>query len=176
MIDLKAIKPKERSKSDKYSWYLYQFLNKLFKEKEYGKYYQKQLEIHWLHESRWDGNWLDAPIDGIAKFNLNQILIIPAGKKNDRSFYHMSAILQKGRSERFALPSQWTTTDITEWFFDNYKKDGRCVFDREHINFMQGADSRFTYVNNTRRCNWCGEWHKKEIKKEVKIKRRVQWV
>lgn len=178
MIDLNDIKPKVRNKSDKYSWYLYNFLNKLFKTKDIGKYYQNQMEIHWLHDSRWDGGWLDAPTgkDQVKGLNLHQLLILPAGRKHGRTFYHISSILQKGKSEHFSLPSKWSTTDITDWFFENYKRDGRCVFDREHIDFMRGTENRFTYVNNTRRCNWCGEWHTKEIKKEVKIKRRVKWV
>jgi len=60
-------------------------------------------------------------------------------------------------------------------FFKTYIKDGRCIFDREHNGWWKGGDNRFTYINSTRRCNWCGEWQRKRIEKEVKIKQRVVW-
>lgn len=174
VIDLNDIKPKVRDESDKYSWNLYRFLDKLFKEKDVGKYYKNQLNVCWLHRSRWDGEYKDLDLNHI---NLNQVIIIPNGLDNDRSFYSLRSILGQGKAERFYLPwSKDELTDITEWFFETYKKDGRCIFDREHSGWWQGSDDRFTYINNTRRCNWCGEWHKKEIHKEVIIKRREIWV
>lgn len=41
-MDLNKIKPKQKGQSDKYSWNLYKFLNKLFKEKDVGQYHQNQ--------------------------------------------------------------------------------------------------------------------------------------
>lgn len=174
MIDLKKIKPKVKGKSDKYSWNLYKFLHKLFSNKESGKYYKNQLQILWLHHSRFDGSYLEFDKNNL---NLLQLIIMPLGKENGRSFYSMSSILTKGRSEEFALPwSLGKMTDITDWFFKTYEKDGRCIFDRKHTGWMIGTEDRFTYVNNTRKCNWCGQWHTKEIHKIVKIKREEVWL
>jgi hypothetical protein len=174
IIDLKEIKPKVKGESDKYSWNLYNFLNSLFKKRENGKYYKKQLEICWLHHSRFDGKWLDFNPD---KLNIMQLIIVPLGVENGRSFYSLSSILREGKAVEFAIPwKKEGLTNITEWFFDTYEKDGRCIFDRNHNSWLLGSDNRFTYVNNTRKCNWCGEWYKKEIVKEVKIKRREIWV
>ncbi|MGG3890251.1 hypothetical protein [Metabacillus fastidiosus] len=174
MIDINKIKPKVKDESDKYSWNLYNFLNRLFNKSGVGKYYKKQLEIHWLHNSRWDGSYLEFNKD---KLNLNQILILPSGKQHYRgTFYELSLIMGKGKATEFALPYSYETTDITEWFFNTYERDGRCIFDREHNGWWQGDKERFTYINNTRKCNWCGEWHKKEIKKVQVIKREETWV
>lgn len=175
MIDLNEIKPKVKSKSDKYSWNLYRFLNKLFKDKDEGKYIQKRLEIHWLHSSRLDGSYLEFNPDDL---NIVQMIILPTGKGNSGSFYSMASILREGRAERFALPFKWEKemTNITDCFFDTYKRDGRCIFDRKHIGWMLGTEDRFTYVNNTRKCNWCNEWQHKEIVKEQSIKRNEVWV
>lgn len=173
MIDLKKIKPEVKGQSDKYSWNLYRFLHKLLRNKDHGKYYKNQLEVLWLHDSRWDGEFLEFNPE---EFKTSQVIIMPLGKENGMSFYFMDGILRNGRTIEFVLPRTWEITNITEWFFETYQRDGRCIFDREHTAWLQGSDNRFTYVNNTRKCNWCGEWHHKEIHKEVKIKRHEVWV
>lgn len=173
LLDINKIKPEVKGESDKYSWNLYSFLHKLVRNRTYGKYYKKQLEICWLHNSKWDGSYLEFNKD---KLNINQLLILPLGKENSGSFYELSPIMGRGGATEFALPRSWELTDITEWFFETYERDGRCIFDRDHNVWWQGSDGRFTYVNNTRKCNWCGEWHTKEIKKVQTIKREELWV
>lgn len=173
MIDLNKIKPKVKGESDKYSWNFYNFLNKLTRKRVEGKYIKKQLEIHWLHNSRWDGKYLEFNKD---KLNINQIIILPYGKEYGGSFYNLDPILRKGWATEFSGLSSSETTDITEWFFKIYERDGRCIFDREHNGWWQGSDNRFTYINNTRKCNWCGQWHKKEIRKVQTIKRVETWI
>lgn len=67
--------------------------------------------------------------------------------------------------------------DITEWFFKEYLKIGRCIFDREHKGWWQGGDTRFTVINkSSRRCNWCGKHFHREIQKEIKVIRHETWV
>jgi hypothetical protein len=173
-MDLKLIKPKVKGESDKYSWNLFKFLNKLHSDKNYGNYYKNQLEILWLHHSRWDGSYLEFNED---KLNIGQLIIMPLGKANGRSFFSMQSVLAKGRAEEFALPwREDELTNITDWFFTTYIRDGRCIFDRGHQSWLQGTENRFTFINNTRRCNWCGKWHNKEIQKVVSIKRKEVWV
>lgn len=172
MINIEKIKPKVKGESDKYSWNLYNFLQRKFKG-DIGRYVQKQLEIHWLHNSRWDGSFLEFNPEDIR---VNQLLIIPLGKNHGRSFFELSTILREGKATEFSLPYSWETTDITKWFTETYIRDGRCIFDRNHNSWLRNTENRFTYVNNTRKCNWCGEWHKKEIHKQVKIERKEVWI
>lgn len=174
MIDLNKIKPKIKGISDKYSWNLYKFLNSLFSDKEFGKYYKNQLNICWLTSSRLDGKHLEFNSDNLL---MHQILIVPLGLENDRSFYSLSSILNTGKAERFAMPwNKDKLIDITDWFFDAYTRDGRCVFDRNHNGWLLGDKDRFTYINNTRKCNWCGKWQQKEIHKITKIERKEVWI
>jgi len=168
-MDLNKVKPKIKGESDKYSWNLYKFLSKITKD----KYIKNQLRIYWNHHSRWDGAYL--PFIGDAS-NTMQLIISPYGDKG--SGYFMNTVLQKGNCELFSL-CVWKhedLLDITDWFFDTYEKIGRCIFDPEHYKWMLGTDNRYTYVNNTRRCNWCGQWQHKEIVKKTRIERKEVWV
>ncbi|WP_079709769.1 hypothetical protein [Paraliobacillus ryukyuensis] len=173
MIDIKRIKPKTKGESDKYSWNLYRFLHKIISNRDEGKYVKNQLEVHFVHNSWFDSKYLE--FDKNKSLNPRQLIILPLGLKNGRSFHSVDSILTRNRSDRFALPN-WELTDITDWFFETYERDGRCIFDRSHNGWMLGAKNRFTHVNNTRRCNWCGEWHHKEIKKKVNITRKEVWL
>jgi hypothetical protein len=173
-MDIKKIKPKVKGQSDKYSWNLYKFLEKQVKQRDVGNFAPKQLRVYWLHHSFWDGSYLEFNPN---KLNHRQIIISPFGGKG--SGYFLSHILPDGmKKECYALsvyhPDEFS--DITNWFFTTYERDGRCIFDREHSGWWSGEENRFTYINNTRRCNWCGQWHKKEIHKIVKIKREEVWV
>jgi hypothetical protein len=173
-MDIKRIKPKEKGKSDKYSWNFYRFLEKQVKQKEIGKYVQKQIKVFWITRSWWDGSYLE--FDPTKISNVNQVVISPFGDKG--SGYFLTHLLRDGKKECYSLCvyRKDQLVDITDWFFTTYERDGRCIFDREHIGFMQGTDNRYTYVNNTRKCNWCGQWHKKEIHKKVKIERKEVWI
>lgn len=68
-----------------------------------------------------------------------------------------------------------SVTDITEEFWKQYKADGRCTFDRAHSVYFLNASDRFTVINQTRRCNWCGTWHTQTIEKVVEVKRVAVW-
>jgi hypothetical protein len=172
MFDINKIKPKVKGQSDKYSWNLYKFLHKQINQKEIGKYVLKQIKVYWLHHSRWDGEYLEFNPN---ELDIRQIIISPFG--GTRTGYFLSQILLEGKNECFALPYEDDElTDITEWFFKTYEKDGRCMFDREHNGWLLGDENRFTYVNNTRKCSWCGKWQHKEIKKVQTIKRKEVWV
>lgn len=167
-MDLNKIKPKIKAESDKYSWNLYKFLRKIHKD----KHVKNQMRIYWNHHSRIDGEWL--PFTEKIP-NTMQIVIAPYGDKS--CGYFMSSVLMKGNCELFSLCA-WKEDDfrdITDWFFKTYEDIGRCIFDGNHSGWLLGDENRFTYINNTRRCNWCGEWHHMEIHKETTIKRRKVW-
>jgi hypothetical protein len=173
-MNLKQIKPKVKGKSDKYSWNLYRFLESQVKQKEIGKYVQKQIKVYWIARSWWDGSYLGFDPDKIC--NLNQVVISPFGGK--LSGYFLSHVLRDGKKECYSLSvyREDQLVDITDWFFSVYERDGRCIFDREHKSWMATPEGRYTYINNTRKCNWCGQWHKKEIHKVVKIERKEVWI
>lgn len=66
--------------------------------------------------------------------------------------------------------------DITEWFWNEYVKSGRCIFDREHNGWWQGDQERYTQINkNSRKCKWCNQYQKRSIRKVVSIKREEVW-
>jgi hypothetical protein len=66
--------------------------------------------------------------------------------------------------------------DITEWFWNEYLKSDRCIFDREHTGWMQGTENRFTGINkNSKKCNWCGQHLTRRIKKVVTVERKPVW-
>lgn len=128
------------------------------------------MKVYWLTASRWDGSYLRFDPN---ELRLNQVIISPLGGNG----YLLSQILDKGYGTEFALTwREDELIDITKWFLDTYEKDGRCIFDREHYKRMLGAEGRFTYINNTRRCNWCGQWQHKQIKKVQTIERVVNWI
>lgn len=169
-MNIENIRPKVKNESDKYSWHLYKFLNRITKK---NKHIKDQLRIYWNHHSRWDGEYL--PFNKELSNGL-QVIIDPYGGRS--CGYFMNTVLLKGNCELFSL-SSWRKEDlldITDWFFDTYEQIGRCIFDPDHNGWLQGADKRYTYVNNTRKCNWCGEWHHREIKKITTIKRKELWI
>lgn len=65
--------------------------------------------------------------------------------------------------------------DITDEFWREYQRDGRCVIDRGHTGWFANDKDRFTVIANTRRCNWCGEWHARTFEKRTKIERQEVW-
>ena len=107
---------------------------------------------------------------------MRQIVISPYGNK--RYGYMLDSIFHKGtRSEMFALLYRdEELTDITDWFFKNYQRFGRCMFDLDHIGWWSGGENRYTKINNhSKRCNWCGVYLEREIIKEIKINKRETW-
>jgi len=167
--DLNRIKPKNIKISDKFSRKLYKQLKEISKEKYHN------IKIYWNASSRWDGSHM--PFENVISSGgfttLNQIMISPDGNK--RTGYFLSSIITGNKkAERFALPHTWELIDITDWFFDTYEKIGRCIYS-PHDGWIAEDEDRFTYINNTRKCNYCGKWQQKEIKKVQTIKRVSCW-
>ncbi len=174
-MNINLIKPQNKGISDKYSWQLYQYIRKRFP-------YTKSLNdvrVYWDNISSWDGSITNLDENNI---NIRQIIIgkmhsnLLSGSRlltimgQDKDKYEMFCYHPIGgwKNEQFI--------DITDWFWKKYIKLGRCLLDKHHNRWWMNDDCRFTYINNTRRCNWCGQWQKKEIKKEVKILRKEKWV
>jgi hypothetical protein len=54
-------------------------------------------------------------------------------------------------------PRKWPAVDITDWFWAEYLKRGRCLMESTHDVGVQYDEARFAVVGEGhRRCNWCG--------------------
>lgn len=175
MFDIKLIKPKNIKTSDKYSTNLYKFVKK-----------KRFAHVYFNKKSCWDGKEL--------KLNWNEILPsqIFIGSNMIDEFYediNIGCFIGKSLARIISGNKLYDCgaycgfggfypkrdfIDITEEFWKRYIKIGRCLF-LNHDAWCIGQDKRFTYVNNTRKCNWCGKWQKKQIEKETEIKRVVKW-
>ena len=157
------IKPKVKGKSDKYSWNLYKWVKK-------KGFYPK---VWFDTENRLNGEKLEFDKENFPTYQL----WIGGSDKEGLWFYGSSlrSILSP-RCKEWANP--WMANkhiDITDWFWNEYIKIGRCIWDKSHDGWLENADERFAYVGNTRKCKWCGKWQAKEIIKETTISRYDVW-
>lgn len=163
MIVPNQFKPKKKGVSDKFSWNLYRFL------REYPN-----AKIM-LYKKDHTGD--------IKEFD-------PNGFQGTYHFFGMIGelvgarfvdIMRAGPSAKIQLYafSWWGDAnfiDVTDWFFSEYERRGRCLFDKEHSSWWAGEEGRFTYINShSRRCNWCGAWQKMRIEKRVRLERKKVW-
>lgn len=80
------------------------------------------------------------------------------------------------KSTRFAYSeAQWELREITDEFWAEYERVGRCVWDSTHSIPMIGDKNRYTVNGNVRTCNWCGEKHRLFVKKRMVIERTETW-
>lgn len=169
-MDLNKIKPKVEEQSDKYSWNFYKFLKKQFKVKQA----QQNIKVYFIARSKWDGT----RIDFIKEEPLRYLQVAISPRWGRSSGYFLDNIIQGSRNTEFSLNvyREDELIDITDWFFKEYERRGRCIF-HEHgnIGWVLGKESRYTVINNTRRCNWCGHWQQKEIETVKTIERREKW-
>jgi hypothetical protein len=143
----------------KYSPNLSKFLKKP-RNKNYQRVYLKKLDNYNKPVSEWRSN------------------LIYIGRLFDDGYLHgarLSSILC-GDFDTWAFAVGNGVTDITDQFWMAYERDGRCVIDRSHAMHFQTSDDRYTVINNTRRCNWCGQWHVRHVEKLTKIERRDVWL
>ena len=151
---LKTINPKQQSYNPKYSQGTYTFLHK-------NK--NKDIKIYWLNKNYVTGN--------IIAFNKRAIKFYPTQiyfmyKVNGDWLGTSWTNIMRNKYKVYDY-SSWEMNefeDITEWFFNEYSKIGRCLFDREHINFLLGEnhnyvgeEGRFETVDGVKYCRWCGK-------------------
>jgi hypothetical protein len=172
MKNLKGlIKPKDGKKSDKYSVNLWRFMVE--------NYYDGQ-RCDRVYATQWsimDGSLL--PFDK-ENPKASELFI---GRLDETGFMTGSKLSRitsggKGYKECFAMiPNSYPNAiDVTDWFWSEYIRIGRALWDVDGESYMLGDEGRFTYVGNTKRCNWSGRWYKKKVVKKVKIERREEWV
>jgi hypothetical protein len=175
---LKQIKPKIKGESDKYSWQLYEFLRKNYNRFGIPNVYYIQTQDSWDSKEE-KAIYVDRPFDE----NDSRLNYIWIGDNHRDGWYYgnkLSNILGCSREKYtvFACPyfNNRIIINITEWFWNEYLKIGRCIWDRSHHGWLVNDDKRFIYVNkNSRKCQWCGLWQHREIEKRVKIERKEVW-
>jgi hypothetical protein len=175
LVNINLIKPKNLKIDDKYSVKLY----KLFKSFERKPYYKPEnIKVYFTCcEMGWSSEFIPFE-ENIHKTKgiLRKIIINPYG--SPKSGYILTSVLRKNNPEHFSFMMHDTSKfiDVTEWFFKNYVKLGRCFFDKYHYGFDNKYEDRYHIINaNHRKCKYCGEHFKREIKKRVEIKRDVVW-
>jgi hypothetical protein len=170
-FDSSKVKPAKARVSDKYSWNLYRFFR--FLEKEGVKHPSMDYKILYYKKSPVDGSIVEfKPTESLHAGHIFITKVYPSDQGT--ASRRISEIFGMSPNKRiefycydFSLESKHIV-DITEWFWDEYVKHGRCIFDREHIGWWQGDDVRFTTIGqDTRRCNWCGEVQEKTVEEVV---------
>lgn len=58
--------------------------------------------------------------------------------------------------------------DITDWFWTNYERHGRCMF-------FKYLHSWVSINRNSRKCEWCGTHERREVETIKRIERREKW-
>lgn len=156
-MNLNEIKPKKVGTSDKYSSNLYKYL----KENPKAKVFYSKTNYSTEEEQVYDKNnlstmstYIGQSLDGgISGVRLQEIL----GRLPKMGYFY--------------LMSEDEYVDVTEEFFEDYKKIGRCLFDSNHSRWLLGDENRFAYSDeDTRECNWCNlkqKKHTKEIRKTI---------
>jgi len=74
----------------------------------------------------------------------------------------IGSIIRGDRGEAattFWFSSRFGLRDITEEFWSEYERIGRCAWDKNHRISMIGDENRYSVSEDgkTRQCNWCGD-------------------
>lgn len=141
--------PKEKGKSDFYSWNLFRWLRKQDKEKhpllKKTKMYRGEDGLLYI------GSRYDQEEKNVSGFRLRELCSTGSNDRFPTVFYH---------------PKSCGWEDVTEWFWSEYERIGVCAIwgDMSHD---------FTYLsdNTARMCQHCG----KIEKRKVEMVERVTW-
>jgi hypothetical protein len=76
--------------------------------------------------------------------------------------------LMQGDRKSWAVPCR-QPIDCTEWFWREYLRLGRCLFDPSHTMLWQNDGQRFIYPSpHTRVCQWCGQRQAAAVRRVVR--------
>lgn len=163
---LKKIKPSNENykekRSDKYSYLLYEFLKKnkdmrVLKIKSNG---YKSYKIFFAK-----GVYLDPRLTSSPNFIHYAEL-----------FRILTGVTKSKIKLCYMLDSFEQAEDITEEFYREYARIGRCYWVDHDGPTDYRENGKYLYTKTGRKCTWCGKWFTKKIKKTVIIKREVEWV
>ena len=164
-MDLKLIKPKHNKVSDKYSWNLYEYLNKY---KGNFKVYYSKINAFTEKEHTYNKESL-VKIDTIISIGES------SGDRNSVIGCRLDEILRKvPKMDYYYGNLNGDYIDITQEFIQDYIDIGRCLFDTGHTAWMRGDEDRFAYESeDIRKCNWCNLKQFKHI--ETYTKELITW-
>lgn len=163
----KTIKPAVKGQSDKFSWRLYQRALKRGRER--------------IYISAWNniiGEVFQPDLEALKAACRKQRAWLMIGEAiGEDGWFHgarLQGVTRKGQrvDESSAYSPGFNTgawLDITDWFWDAYLRQGRCIIhgDWSH-NWLQ--------INrNARKCEYCGKHERRSIKKVQTIKRKEIW-
>jgi hypothetical protein len=158
MIDPKNFKPLVLGKSDKYSWRIFRFLRK------YGRFGLRVYRVGWC------------PLDGIVPSDRGHLMFV----LDDGDGWPITAGVIRVTvvgNDACGCVINWSgknwnqleKEDVTDWFFREYARIGRCLFQPEWSH-------NFVKINrNSRKCRHCGEIHRRTVVTKKIIKRVDQW-
>lgn len=158
-----SIRPAVKNVSDKYSWLLYRRVLREGRE-----------AVYLMAVQTLDG-WVAPDIEGLRDGRFMPRGIALGRMTSDRTFIgnRLSAICTPtpGQPRNWAFTRGWRTdewTDITDWFWMTYQREGRCRFFRYAHEWIQ--------INrNSRKCAYCGKHERREIVTRKTIEREAVW-
>lgn len=161
---IQAVRPAVYLRSDKFSWRLYRHLKK--------RPYPHTLRVLAHQLDRSDTRTF-VPFS-VTTAQPAQLFIGYRDEEDWGSGAFLSDIINPSNNSG---PSWWAfpprmfihAIDVSDWFWPEYARIGRCVWDREHSGFMSGAEERFITEagEGTRLCTWCGQRQRLVTKRKV---------
>lgn len=145
MNDIEAIRPRRLAISDKYSVNLYRYAKK-WREWGIGAYACDRNLL-----------WEPEPFD---RENPKPGRIVIGRKDEDgwMSGSRLNSILTSKNCQRWAFVPRDAAChhDVSEWFWPEYVRIGRALWDSSGTSSMHGDDGRWDVFGNSRRCTWSG--------------------
>lgn len=149
---LEQINPNVESYNPKYSWGTYIFLK---------RHNNRDIKVYWKKYSGFDGEEV--------KFNKDNLLLhhVYFCFKSDGDL--LGTTWQRICWNKYVLMDysnyEDIFEDITDWFFEEYLRIGRCLIDTEHNNFLINKDH--SYVQDEDRFEYVGdrEWIENTLKR-----------
>jgi hypothetical protein len=110
---------------------------------------------------------------GRGEFDQNGLPIGIGGRRLSDIICGARGVLSHG----FYYSAGFGLRDVTEAFWSEYERIGRCAWDRDHTLHMIGDEKRWHYIagGRQRECQWCGRVFEVERTTVVYVREREVW-
>lgn len=163
-----TIKPAVKGKSDKFSWRLYQRALKRGRERIYIAAWNNII-----------GETFEPDFEALKAGCRKQLAWLMIGEQvHPDGFVSAARIQSVTRKGCGAIGELWSFgpghrpekwLDITEWFWDAYLRQGRCIIHGDY------AHSWLQINRNARNCAYCGKHQRRQVLTFKEIKRQDFW-